>query len=218
VEEKRLDLARPVLGVVVLLPLVVVAAAGLGLARGVVDALVAMVAGVWLVVRVQLVVRIVAHEVVGLRLALGVANVVLVALVRLVVRMVRAAVAAEAMKVRAMVASKVAVPAVVLGEEARRRLLLGGTGCLPLAPEADSLRGEVYVAVPLGHELPAPLLGYIEALLVESLLQFLPGLFVAGGLLVGAVGGFLGVLGGGQEQTQGLALEGVDGVAQLLIG
>ncbi len=53
VEEQRLDLAR-VFGVMVLLPLVVVAAAGLGLALGFVAVMVATMAGVRLVVRVKL--------------------------------------------------------------------------------------------------------------------------------------------------------------------
>ncbi len=164
-----------------------------------------------------------AHEVMsGLGLALG-AGVVRVR-VWLVVRMVRVVVAAEVVAVRAVVASKVAVRAVMPVEAARRRqkLSISGAGCLPLAPQEGSLLGEVDVAVPLGHELPASPLGYIEALLVESLLQLLRGLFVLGrvldvGALVRAFGRFLGVL-GGQEQTQGLALEGVEGVAQLLIG
>jgi hypothetical protein len=236
VEEQRLDLAR-VLGVMVLLPLVVVAAAGLGLALGFVAVVVAMMAGVRLVVRMvrvklmDLVVRTVAvamaHEVVmsGLGLALGAAEVVRVRVrVRLVVRMVRAVVAAEVVAVRAVVASKVAVRAVMPVEAARRRqqLSISGAGCLPLAPQEGCLLGEVDVAVPLGHELPASPLGCIEALLVESLLQLLRGLFVLGRVLdvsalVRAVGRFLGVL-GGQEQAQGLALEGVEGVAQLLIG
>jgi hypothetical protein len=218
VEEKRLDLARSVLGVMVLLPTVVVAAAVLGLALGVVDVMVAMVARVRLVVRmvrvqlVDFVVRtvavVMAHEVVrsGLGLALGVVDVVvaMVALVRLVVRMVGAVVGAEVVAVGAVVASKVAVRAVVAGEEALRQQLISSASCPPLAPQAGSLLREVYVAVPLGHELPAPLLGYIEALLVESLLQLLRGLFVFGcvvvvGLLVRTVGRFLRVL-GGQEQ------------------